>query len=374
VIDAQEVTLYRVRKDLVREFETSSHRKNFIEHVLMKVTTLDGAVGWGEAASPTDPFYCYESTDTCWHVLRHYLAPTLLEGRFETPEEARAASPVTGHPFAHAASDIALWDLFSQSQGLALADALGGTQREVSAGVSLGIEASIDILLEVVAKHVSDGYRRVKLKISRTWAYEPAKAVREAFPDVAVQVDANGIFESSDVDDPIFGQLDVLGLLMIEQPFGAEDLLSHAALQRQLETPVCLDESITSTGALRSALALDAGRIINIKLSRLGGVGGAREVHDACVEAGVPVWCGGMHEFGVGRAANLAVASLPGFTYPSDLSGSAKYYASDLVEPVIVAKDGLVEVPRGRPGLGLDVIEERIRAEALDVLTLRTTS
>ncbi len=373
MIDVREVTLFRVRKDLVREFETSSHRKNFIEHVLLKATTLEGAVGWGEAASPTDPFYCYESTETCWHILRHYLAPTLLKGRFETPEEARAASPVTGHPFAHAASDIAMWDLFSQSQDLALADALGGTQREVRAGVSLGIEASIDTLLEVVAKHVSDGYQRVKLKISPTWAYEPAKAVREAFPDVAVQVDANGIFASGDLEDPLFAQLDSLELLMIEQPFEAEDLLTHAALQRRLATPVCLDESITSIGALRSALFLDAGRIINIKLSRLGGVGGARQVHDACFDAGVPVWCGGMHEFGIGRAANLAVASLPGFTYPSDLSGSAKYYASDLVEPTIVATGGLVEVPRGRSGLGLEVVEERIRTEALDVVTLHAT-
>lgn len=370
MIDIREVTLFRVRKELVHEFETSSHRKNYIEHVLIKATTRDGLVGWGEAASPSDPFYCYESTDTCWHVLRTYLVLTLLAGTFETPEDALVASPVTGNPFAHAASDMVMWDLFAQQQGRAIADVLGGTQTEVNAGVSLGIEKSIDDLLAVVAHHVADGYRRVKLKISPNWAYEPAKAVREAFPDVAVQVDANGIFRPNDVDSSLFSDLDGLGLLMIEQPFGIDDLLSHAALARRLTTPICLDESITSLDTLRTALHLGAASIINIKVSRLGGVGPARDVHDACFEAGVPVWCGGMHEFGVGRAANLAVASLPGFAYPSDLSGSAKYYATDLVEPEITARDGLVTVPRGRSGLGLTVLEDRVRAEALDVVRL----
>jgi len=372
-IDVREVTLFRVRKDLVREFETSSHRKNYIEHVLVKATTADGLVGWGEAASPSDPFYCYENTDSCWHVLSKYLVPTLLTGVFETPQAALGASPVNGNPFAHAASDTLMWDLFSQQQGLALADAIGGTQREVSAGVSLGIERTIDELLQVVAQHVADGYARVKLKINRAWAYEPTKAVREAFPDVAVQVDANGIFDARDVENPLFRDLDQLGLLMIEQPFASEDLLLHAALQKRLETPLCLDESITSLGVLRTALTLQAARIVNIKVSRLGGIGPARDVHDACVDAGVPVWCGGMHEFGVGRAANLAVASLPGFTYPSDLSGSKKYYETDVVYPEITAHDGVVSVPRGRSGLGLEILEDRVRESAAEVLVLNTT-
>jgi O-succinylbenzoate synthase len=266
-----------------------------------------------------------------------------------------------------------MWDLFSQRQGLALADALGGTQHEVSAGVSLGIEKSIDDLLAVVAQHVNDGYRRVKLKISRDWAYEPVRAVRDAFPDAAVQVDANGIFDGSDLENPLFTKLDQLGLLMIEQPFASEELLLHAALQARLETAICLDESITSMGTLRTALALKAARIINIKVSRLGGVGPARDVHDACVDAGVPVWCGGMHEFGVGRAANLAIASLTGFTFPSDLSGSKKYYESDVVAPEITAHDGKVTVPRGRSGLGLEVLEDRVRADAIEILVLDTT-
>jgi len=373
VIDVREVTLFRVRKALVHEFETSSHAKNFIEHVLVKATTADGLVGWGEAASPSDPFYCYESTDTCWQILNRYLVPALLKGGFETPDDALASSSVTGHPFAHAASDMVMWDLFSQQQGLALSDALGGTRVDVSAGVSLGIEKSIDDLLKVVAHHIDDGYHRVKLKISPTWAYEPAKAVREAWPDVAVQVDANGIFTASDLDSRLFSDLDSLGLLMIEQPFAMEDLLSHATLQRRLETPICLDESITSLGALKTALFLKAAQIINIKVSRLGGVGPAREVHDVCLDAGVPVWCGGMHEFGVGRAANLAVASLPGFTLPSDLSGSKKYYEADIVEPEIVARNGMVHVPRERTGLGVRVLEGRVNADAIDAVVVNTS-
>jgi len=373
VIDVQEVTLFRVRKALVHEFETSSHTKSYIEHVLVKATTADGLVGWGEAASPSDPFYCYENTDTCWQILNHYLVPTLLAGAFESPEDALAASPVNGHPFAHAASDMVMWDLFSQEQGVPLADALGGTQENVSAGVSLGIEKSIDELLKVVAHHVHDGYHRVKLKISPHWAYEPAKAVCETWPDVAVQVDANGVFTASDLDNQLFNDLDRLGLLMIEQPFAMEDLLSHATLQRRLETPICLDESITSLAALETALFLKAAQIINIKVSRLGGVGPAKAVHDRCHDAGVPVWCGGMHEFGVGRAANLAVASLPGFTLPSDLSGSKKYYETDVVDPEIIAHDGLVPVPRGRPGLGVRVLEDRVRQDALEIVTMKAS-
>ena len=370
-IDVIEVTMFKVRKDLVHEFETSSHRKGSIEHVLLKATTADGRVGWGEAASPADPYYCYEYTGGCWDALGRYLVPALLERPFETPAEARAASHVTGHPFAHAATDMVAWDLFAQVEDAPLADVLGGTQREVSAGVSLGIERTIDDLLEVVAHHVADGYRRVKLKINPAWAHEPARAVREAFPDLMVQVDANGAFGLGDVDGPVFARLDELGLLMIEQPFAADDLLAHAALQRRIATPVCLDESVTSPAMLDVALALDAARVINIKVSRLGGLGPAREVHDRCRDAGVPVWCGGMHEFGVGRAANLAVASLPGFSLPSDLSGSSKYYESDVVDPPIVAIDGMVRVPRERAGLGLAVLEELVRAEAVDAVTLR---
>ena len=374
VITIEEITLFHVRLPLVREFETSSHKKSFIEHILVRALDVDGFVGWGECASPSDPYFCYESTATCWMMLERYLVPSLLGAAWDTPSEAQALSHVNGHPFAHAATDIACWDLFSQHLGQPLSQALGGESLDVEAGVSLGIEPSLDALIGVVAHHVDDGYRRVKLKIAPGWDVAPCRAVRAAFPDLALQVDANGAFEDSDTTDDVFRELDEFGLLMIEQPFHQDNVQAHAALQARLDTPLCLDESITSLGAARTALALEACRIVNIKVSRLGGLGHARDVHDFCRASGVPVWCGGMHEFGVGRAANLALASLPGFLYPSDLSGSKKYFEEDIISPEIVAREGWVHVPRSKPGLGVDVVMDRVGANVVTQSTHRAAA
>ena len=360
-ITITEVELSLVRLDLVHAFETSSHRKGHLDHIVVKVTAEDGSVGWGECASPSDPFYCGESTWTCWYVLGDYLAPMLLGRPWEHPDDAaRLTSKVSDNHFARAGLDMACWDLYGQAHGAVLADQLGGTADRVSAGVSLGIEPSIDGLLQQVGHHVADGYRRVKLKIRPGWDLEPVKAVQAAFPSVALQVDANTGYHPDEADT--LAALDGLGLLMIEQPYDKSDLLSHADLAARLDTPVCLDESVTSTAVLHTALRLGAADIVNIKVSRLGGLGASREVHDICRDAGVPVWCGGMHEFGIGRAANLALASLPGFVLPSDVSGSDKYYRTDIVTPPIRATDGLVPVPRARPGLGV-LVDEDIMAQ-----------
>jgi o-succinylbenzoate synthase len=363
-----EVQLCVVRLDLVHDFETSSHRKGHLEHILVRATATDGGrelVGWGECASPAQPYYCGEDTETCWHILRDFLIPAVLGRAWESARDAaRFTAAVSGNNFARAGLDMACWDLEAQSRGVALADLLDATgASHVQAGVSLGIEPTIDALLGQVAKHVGDGYQRVKLKIRPGWDIEPVRAVRDAYPDVALQVDANGGYRPDQGD--LLAALDGHGLLMIEQPFAPDDLLSHAQLAGQLATPVCLDESITSVAVLHTALALKAGSIVNIKVSRLGGIGPAVDVHDACHAAGVPVWCGGMHEFGVGRAANLAVAALPGFTLPSDVSGSDKYYRADIVAPPIRAYAGLVAVPRDRPGIGPVVDEEMVRTHTL---------
>jgi O-succinylbenzoate synthase len=359
-IKIEKIDLYRVRIPLVHEFETSSHKKSFIEHILVRATDVSGRVGWGECASPADPYFCYESTDTCWLILRRYLIPSVLGESWDNPLEAYEKTEIKGNPFARAAIDMACWDLYSQHLGLPLADALGGTAPTIEAGVSLGIEPTIDGLLAAVAGHVGEGYGRVKLKIAPGWEFEPCRVVRDAFPEVALQVDANGGFEPSKESDDVFERLDTLGLLMIEQPFGDDDFVAHAQLQQRLETPLCLDESISSAAAVRTAIATEACRVVNIKVSRLGGLGRAREVHDLCLDAGIPVWCGGMHEFGVGRAANIALASLPGFAYPSDISGSRKYYEQDIVSPVITAQSGVVQVPHDVPGLGYEVHLDRI--------------
>ena len=360
-ITITEVELSLVRLNLVHAFETSSHRKSHLDHIVVRVTAEDGSVGWGECASPSDPFYCGESTWTCWYVLGDYLAPMLLGQPWEHPDDAaRLTSKVSDNHFARAGLDMACWDLYGQRHRAVLADQLGGTAELVSAGVSLGIEPTVDGLLRQVEQHVADGYRRVKLKIRPGWDLEPVKAVQAAFPAVALQVDANTGYHPGQADT--LAALDGLGLLMIEQPYDKNDLLSHAELAARLDTPVCLDESITSTAVLHTALRLGAADIVNIKVSRLGGLGASREVHDVCLDAGVPVWCGGMHEFGIGRAANLALASLPGFVLPSDVSGSDKYSRTDIVPPPIRARDGQVPVPRARHGLGV-LVDEDILAQ-----------
>lgn len=358
------VDLYLARLDLVHDFETSSHRKGFIEHILVRATAThpDGTlVGWGECASPSDPYYCSETTGSSWQVLENYFVPLILGHPWETPQEAASLTrAVTGNQFARAGIEMALWDLFGQSRRLPLARLL--TDRpatQVEAGVSLGIEQSIDDLLAQVERQVAAGYRRVKLKIRPGWDIEPARAVRSAFPRLVLQVDANAAYAPATAD--LLTPLDDLGLLMIEQPFAAEDLLAHAALSQRLETPLCLDESITSLGMLQAALALEACSVVNIKVSRLGGIEPARQVHQACVDVGLPVWCGGMHEFGIGRAANLAVASLPGFTLPSDVSGSDKYYQRDVVLRPARAVSGKVAVPLEQPGLGVAVDEAMLQ-------------
>lgn len=372
MIAIERVELVVVRLPLVHEFETSSHRKNHLDHILVRVVTGDGAEGWGECASPSDPYYCGETVTTCLATLGGYLAPMLVGATWAYPDDvAGLLRRVRGNNFARAGLEMACWDLYARRRGEPLADTLGATALDVPAGVSLGIEADVDALLAQVGKHVADGYRRVKLKVRPGWDVEPVQAVRASFGDVDLQVDANGGYDPDDADhQAALRALDGHGLVMIEQPFAEQDLLAHAALHQELDTPVCLDESITSLPVLRTALQLGAMGIVNIKVSRLGGLGPARAVHDACREAGVPVWCGGMHEFGIGRAANIALAALPGFTLPGDVSGSDKYYARDVVDPPIRATDGRVPVPRSASGLGLAVDRSVIDAHRLTSLTI----
>lgn len=369
-ITLTEIELSLVRLDLVHSFETSSHRKSYLEHIVVRATAEDGSVGWGECASPSDPYYCGESTWSCWQVLGQYLAPMLLGRPWEHPEEAaRLTEKVNGNHFARAGLDMACWDLYGQQRGEPLAQLLGATVDAVPAGVSLGIEPTIDALLAQVSRHVDDGYRRVKLKIRPGWDLEPVRAVKNAFPGIALQVDANTAYRPE--QEAVLAELDGQGLLMIEQPYAASDLLSHARLAARLDTPVCLDESVTTADVLRTALHLGAADVVNIKVSRLGGLGPSKTVHDLCLEAGVPVWCGGMHEFGIGRAANLALAALPGFTLPSDVSGSDKYYRQDIVTPPIRAVNGMVDVPHARPGIGLDVDVEQLSRHTVRTWTIR---
>lgn len=359
----ERIDLYLVRLPLVRPFTTSSHTKDHLDHIIVRLRTRDGAEGWGECASPSDPYYCPETVETCWHILRDFLAPALLGQPWCSPEEAAERwRKVRGNNFAKAGIEMACWDLDARARGISVARALGGEEARpfIESGVSLGIEETPDALLEQIARYVEQGYKRIKMKIGPGHDLADVAAVRARYPDLPLMVDANSAYTLADA--PLLRELDRFDLMMIEQPLGADDIIDHSQLQRQLRTPICLDESIHSADDARKALDLGACRIINIKVSRLGGLAEARRTHDLCRARGVPVWCGGMHEFGVGRAANIAINSLPGFTLPGDVSGSDKAYREDIVEPPIRAHEGRLPVPLDRPGLGHKVIEERLRA------------
>jgi O-succinylbenzoate synthase len=358
----ERIDLKVVRLPLVRPFETSSSRKDQITHILVRVEA-GGVVGWGECASPSDPYYCPETVETCWHILKDFLAPAVIGREWESAEELVANYRlVKGNAFARSGLEMACWDALAKRAGKPLAELLGGTRAEVVSGVSLGIERDAGRMLGLIDQYLGEGYRRIKLKIGPGHDVEVVRRVRERFPDLALQVDANSAYTLDDLE--ILKRLEEFDLLLIEQPLAHDDIIDHARLQSALRTPVCLDESIHSADDARKALDLGACRVINIKVSRVGGLREARRVHDLCHARGVPVWCGGMHEFGIGRAANLAIASLPGFTLPGDVSGSDKYYREDLVEPAILATRGAIAVPRG-PGLGVEPVEGRIGRHTL---------
>jgi o-succinylbenzoate synthase len=364
----QATELLLVRLPLVRPFTTSSHTKDHLDHILIRVRDEDGREGWGECASASDPYYCSETSETSWHMLRDFLVPGLLGVSWEHPDEAaRTWEKVRGNNFAKAGLEMACWDLWCRARKTPLAQALGGTRREILSGVSLGIEPTVEGILEQVERYLDNqGYRRIKMKIGpgRDLAY--LRAVRERWPDVPLMADANSAYS---LDNPehvaALRALDDLKLMMIEQPLADDDIVDHARLQAQLRTPICLDESIHSVHDARKALDLGSCRVINVKVSRLGGLSEARRVHDLCASRGIPVWCGGMHEFGIGRAANVAICSLPGFTLPGDVSGSDKYYREDVVDPPIHAHAGAIDVPWDRPGLGFDASPSRIRANTI---------
>jgi o-succinylbenzoate synthase len=371
----ERVDLYLVKLPLVRPFTTSSHTKDHLEHIIARLRSGDGAEGWGECASPSDPFYCAETVETCWHIMRDFLAPALLSQRWDAPADVAALwQKVRGNNFAKAGIEMACWDLAARARGISVARALGGDEARpfIESGISLGIEPTPAALIEQIERAVAQGYRRMKMKIGPGHDIAYVEAVRARFPDVALMVDANSAYTLADA--PLLRELDNYRLMMIEQPLGDDDIVDHARLQAQLQTPICLDESIHTADDARKALEIDAGRIINIKVSRLGGLGEAKKTHDLCRARGIPVWCGGMHEFGVGRAANVAINSLPGFTLPGDISSSTERYKEDIVEPPLLMRDGLMPVPLDRPGLGHDVIESRLRAGLVREETVALTA
>lgn len=363
------VELRRIEMPLVAPFRTSFGTETSKDALLVRVVTSD-AEGWGECVAMTDPLYSSEYVDAAADVLRRFLVPAVASiERLDAAAVAPALAKFHGHRMAKAALEMGVLDAELRAEGRPLARELGAVRDRVPCGVSVGIMDSVDRLLDAVGGYLDEGYVRIKLKIQPGWDVEPVAAVRERFGDeVLLQVDANTAYTVADARH--LARLDPFDLLLIEQPLDEEDLLGHAELARQLKTPVCLDESITSARAAAAAISLGACSIVNVKPGRVGGYLEARRIHDVCVAHGVPVWCGGMLETGLGRAANVALAALPGFTLPGDTSGSNRYYQTDITPPFTLV-DGHLPVPTA-PGIGVDPLPDQLAAvtKSVEWLTL----
>jgi O-succinylbenzoate synthase len=364
------IELREINLPLIHFFETSFGRTTRRRIILARVIDADGAEGWGECTAGEGPFYSDEWAETAWPTLKEFLAPMVV-GR----DIASAAAvyglmkSVRGHRMAKAAIETACWDLEAKRAGKPLWRHLGGVHEDISCGVSIGIQDSPEVLLEKIEKELADGYQRIKIKIKPGWDLEIVRTVRERFPQIQLMADANSAYSLADVD--LFKALDEFDLMMIEQPLAHDDIFDHAQLQKQIRTAVCLDESIKSAADAEHAIGLGACRIINLKLGRVGGHGQAKRVEVAAREKGIPVWCGGMLESGIGRAHNIAMATLAGFTLPGDVSASARYWHEDIIEPpVTVSAKGMIKAPDS-PGIGFAVNRARIdklmvRSERID--------
>jgi O-succinylbenzoate synthase len=359
------VELVLIAMPLVAPFETSFGVETVEEHILVRVDG-DGITGWGECVASEGPWYSYETNKTALHILRDILIPLLLANPVRGPAEFPSlVARVRGHNMAKAGLESALWDWFARCEGKSVGALFGSAQRTVpgyspplhiTVGVSVGLQASPTALVEQVRAYLDEGYARIKIKIKPGQDIELVRALRAAFPRVRLQVDANSAYTLADV--PLFRAMDDYDLLLIEQPLSNDDIYQHSKLQRELTTAICLDESIHSTADAAAALELGACRIINIKPGRVGGFTEALKIHDLCAARNVPVWCGGMLESGVGRAANVALAALPNFTLPGDLSASRRYYHADIVEPEFsVDSEGRMKVPTG-PGIGVEIVRD----------------
>lgn len=368
MVRIERITLREIRLPLKEPFRISSGVVTNRRICLLELTDADGTVGWSECVAGEQPNYSAETIDTAWHAIREWIAPRVIGRAFDGPELVSATLDVNlcGHNMAKAAVEMGMWDVAATREGVPLSKLLGGTRDRVPTGISIGIQASPDALVDRARAAYDQGYRKIKMKIQPGADVDFVHAVREALgPSVHLMADANSAYTLGDASR--LASLDAFELIMIEQPLGRDDLVRHATLQAYLKTPICLDESITSVDRADDMIALGSGRIINIKPGRVGGFAASKAIHDLCQSHSIPVWCGGMLESGIGRAHNVALASLPNFQLPGDLSPSARYWERDIVRPEwTMDADGMVHVPLDRPGIGVEVDLDRI-----DNLTVR---
>lgn len=361
----QSIELREIRLPLIHFFETSFGRTTERRIVLVRVNDAEGNEGWGECTAGEGPFYSYEWTDTAWTTLHDFLAPMVIGQECEDASRVFSLMEhVRGHRMAKASIETACWDLEAKRAGVPLWKHLGGKRNEIACGVSIGIQDTVEILLEKIRKEVNAGYQRIKIKIKPGWDVKIVDRVRQEFPDIQLMGDANSAYTLNDV--PLFRELDHYNLMMLEQPLAHDDIFDHAELQKQIETRVCLDESVTSAEDAKNAIGIGACKIINVKLGRVGGHTEAKRVEQVAREHNIPIWCGGMLESGIGRAHNIAMSTLAGFVLPGDVSASSRYWEEDVIEPAVtVSANGTITAPDA-PGIGYDV-----KVDRLDKLTTR---
>ncbi len=357
-----EVILYALKMQMKSSFATSFgviHQKTVI---VIKATDASGTVGWGEGVAFDDPSYTEETAKTTMHMLEDFLIPRLLHREITHPDEVNTLfKPIRRNMMAKSAIEGAVWDIYAQQTGQSLAQAIGGTREMIDVGVSIGLQTSHTALFEAIENSLAQGYKRIKVKIKPGQDVELIRAIRNRFGDVPLMADANSAYTMEDL--PVLKKLDQFGLLMIEQPLAHDDIVEHALLQKQLSTPICLDESITSFEDMKRAVQLGSCKVVNIKIARVGGITEAIRIHDYAQEHGIAVWCGGMLEAGIGRAHNIALTSLANFTLPGDTAGSNHYWYEDIIEPEVTVQDGMIQVP-AIAGIGYNVKEQMIESQA----------
>lgn len=364
----EQLTIRELRLELKHPFETSFARVGSQQFLLLEVR-VDGASGWSECVADLAPGYSCETVRTAEHLIRDFLWPLAAAADYSHPDEVLPSfARIRGHNMAKAAIEMAIWDAFARLRGKPLAAVLGGVRARTTSGVSIGIQETVEELLDKIGQELSRGYQRIKIKIKPGWDLEVVRQVRDRYPEMPLMVDANSAYTLA--DEPLFIELDRFGLMMIEQPLGHDDMWDHRALQRRLSTPLCLDESVHSPDDARRAIEMGACRIINIKAGRVGGLSAARKIAALAEREGIPVWCGGMLESGVGRAHNIHLSSLSGFSMPGDVAASERYFTEEIISPpVVVDPDGSLPIPEGE-GLGFALLPDVIRRHTLCETTL----
>lgn len=365
----RDVIIRKLEMTMKNPFSTSFGTMQSRQFLVVEVIDEKGNKGYGEGVAFSIPWYTEETTNTSIHMIKDFLVPLLKGKTFQHPDEVNDLfKSIRKNNMAKAAVECAIWDCWAKRQGITLTEAIGGKKEKIDVGISIGLQSDFQTLAERIDQSVESGFKRIKVKIKPGHDIKLLREIRERFPEVPLMADANSAYSLDELD--LLKQLDQFNLLMIEQPLASDDIVDHATLQKQIETPICLDESILSAEDARKAIQLGSCGVINIKIGRVGGMTEAKRIHDVCLEAGIPVWCGGMLEAGIGRAHNIALTTLPNFTLPGDTAGSASYWDRDIISPEVTVEDGTITVSQLN-GIGYEVDMNEVEQHTTQLLEIR---